>query len=62
MDSTTFYVNAPLSKPEHDALARMARNEGRSKGQQLRLICAEALGLTPSIRITSIKKGGVKRK
>lgn len=44
--TSIFYVNAPLTKEEHDALAAMAKREGRSKGKQLKLICAAALGLS----------------
>lgn len=38
-----FYVNTPLEPAEHEALKTMARREGRSKGQQLRLLLREYL-------------------
>jgi hypothetical protein len=37
------YVNTPLEAPEHAALAAMARQEGRAKGQQLRLLAIQAM-------------------
>lgn len=47
------YVNAPLLKDEHDALVRIAAKEGRSKGQQLRLLAVRAMTIT-----TRKPKGG----
>lgn len=37
------YVNTPLEAPEHAALAALARQEGRAKGQQLRLLAIQAM-------------------
>lgn len=42
------YVNAPLSEDEHKSLVKIATKEGRSKGQQLRALAVQAMGLNPS--------------
>lgn len=42
------YINAPFEKPEHDAIEKAARTEGRSKGQQLRHFALKALNLPDS--------------
>jgi hypothetical protein len=41
---TTIYINAPFAKPEHDAIAALAKAEGRSKGKQLRELALAAIG------------------
>jgi hypothetical protein len=45
MDSV-IYVNTPLGHTEHSLLAQMAKASGRAKGQQLRVILLERLGLS----------------
>lgn len=40
---STIYINTPFAKEEHDAIAALARAEGRSKGQQLRALALAGL-------------------
>ena len=45
--NTVLYINTPLSKSEHDALAALAKREGRSKGKQLRELALKGLNARP---------------
>lgn len=62
MDSATFYVNAPLNEAEHEALASLAKGNGRAKGQELRALAVAklyALGLLKPA--APLKRKGSKR-
>ena len=54
---TTIYINAPFSKSEHDALAALAKREGRSKGKQLRELALAALSASGQLPAKATKKG-----
>ena len=51
------YINAPFSAEEYKAVEKVAKNEGRSKGQQVRLFALQALKHT---RPTKAKGRGTK--
>ena len=42
----THYINAPLRKEEHDAVAALAAKHGRAKGQQIRVMVLAELKST----------------
>lgn len=59
----TIYINTPFAETEHDALALLAKTEGRSKGQQLRALALAGLaaaGLLSSTPTPRKKKGVTK--
>jgi hypothetical protein len=43
MPKTIIYVNVPLYADEYEAIQTLARQEGRAKGQQLRILAVQAL-------------------
>ena len=53
----TFYINAPLLKDEHDAVAALALKNGRAKGQQLRVMVLAGLAEAKSKRGLRVRKG-----
>jgi len=52
------YINTPLLKAEHDAVAALAAKNGRAKGQQLRvMVLAELAQAKPTKRGLRVRKG-----
>jgi len=56
MDTSTFYVNAPLSREEYQALGMLAKGNGRAKGQELRAIAVAKLS-----SVGLLKKKGARK-
>lgn len=55
MSTSIIYINTPFSRDEHDAIKALAEAQGRSKGQQLRVLALSAM--TKAAK----KKGGKAR-
>lgn len=55
---STIYINTPFLQNEHDAIADSAKRNGRSKGQELRFLALQALGLAAAQSPRSAKKKG----
>lgn len=62
MDTATFYVNAPLSEAEHEALATLAKGHGRAKGQELRALAVAKLYSLGLLKPSRISRSSIKRK
>jgi hypothetical protein len=62
---STIYINTPFERSEHDAIADLARQQGRSKGQQLRALALEAMkkhGLLSTPTTGSTRRAPTKRR